>query len=155
VSNLNAHVSKLHSCVWESHSASGNCTLRVEITLLRVEITLCVWKLDSACRNHTLRVKSHSSCINYSRECHIYTNTCQNYTRVCGNHTLRVEIALLACGHTTLRVKITKLLTYFLKHSWGVGVNYPPMDRIGRPILGGSDLSRRGRGGVKKLAKLA
>jgi hypothetical protein len=76
---------KSHSCVWKSHSADGNCTLRVEITLVHVEITLCVWKLDSASRNRTLAY------INYGRECHIYTNTCQNYTRVCGNHILRVK----------------------------------------------------------------
>jgi hypothetical protein len=74
----------------KSHSVGGNCTSRVEIPVVRVEITLCVWKLGSACRNHTLRVKSHSSSINYGRECHIYTNTCQNYTPVCENHNLWV-----------------------------------------------------------------
>jgi hypothetical protein len=82
-----------HNLRVKSHSAGGNCTLRVEI-LARVETTLCVWKLGSASRNHILRVESHSSCINYGSECHIYTNTYQNYTRVCVNHTLRVEIAL-------------------------------------------------------------
>jgi hypothetical protein len=53
VSYLHAYVSKLHSCVWKSHSAykithcglkshsaCGNNTLRVEITLFHVEITL-------------------------------------------------------------------------------------------------------------------
>jgi hypothetical protein len=41
--------------MWKSHSAGRNCTLLVEITLVRVEITRCVWTLDFACRNHTMR----------------------------------------------------------------------------------------------------
>jgi hypothetical protein len=41
-------------CIWISHSAYGNRTLRVEITLVRVEI--------------------------HSRECRNYICTCQNHT---------------------------------------------------------------------------
>jgi hypothetical protein len=74
-----------------SHTVGGNCTLRVEITLVSVETALCVWKLDPACRKHTLMlVESHALCINYTRKCHIQTHTFQNYTRESGNHTLRV-----------------------------------------------------------------
>jgi hypothetical protein len=60
--------------------------LHVEITLVRVEITLCVWKL-------------HSACINHFRKC-------RNHTRVCGNHNLLVQ-SHSADGNFTLRVEIT------------------------------------------------
>jgi hypothetical protein len=110
-------VSKLHSCVckshftyeitllgWKSHSACQNHTLRVKVTLVRVEIILvhvvitfvpyCVWK-------HTLRTeitlfvwKLHSAWTNH---------TCE-----CWNHTFRSETTLCvilwsshyACKHT-------------------------------------------------------
>jgi hypothetical protein len=108
----------------------GNCTLRVVITIVRVEIKLmrvvnrpclsnlhCMCKLNSACRNHTVRMESHSACINHTRacryhtrECLINTHPCQNYTRVCGNCTLRVEI-------TIVRVEI-KLMLHFHFQFW-------------------------------------
>jgi hypothetical protein len=67
--------------------------VRVEFTLLHVEITLCVLKL-------------HSACINHTRACRNHTRLYQNYTFVCGNHNLRVKTPY-ADGNCTLRVEIT------------------------------------------------
>jgi hypothetical protein len=100
-------------CVWKSHSACINDTLHVEITLVRIDITvvsvvrtfvrvkitlhveilLCVYISHSMCRNR--------SCVylNHSRKCRKHICVCQNHT-ACGNYTLRVEI-------TFVRVKIT------------------------------------------------
>jgi archaellin len=76
-------------CV-ETHDASENLTLLVEINLgpveiklVRVKITLCI--NTQARRYHT-------------RECHIHTYTSQHYSRVSENHTM--------CRSRTLRVEI-------------------------------------------------
>jgi hypothetical protein len=60
----------------KSHSAGGNCTLRVEITLVRVEITLV------SCENWTLSVE-----ITLFRA---EITAIKNYTRTCEHHTMRV-----------------------------------------------------------------
>jgi hypothetical protein len=63
----------------KSHSAGGNCILRVKITLVRVEIRLCVKKYHSACRSHTLPcrnrlLKSHYTCENQTMHVNITYN---------------------------------------------------------------------------------
>jgi hypothetical protein len=82
----------------KSHSACGNRTLRVEITLVRVKTTV-VWKLHSTSINHTRACRYHTC------ECHNHTHTCRNYSRVRGNHTLCLKTHS-ACINRTLRVEI-------------------------------------------------
>jgi hypothetical protein len=72
-------------CAFQDHTACGNYTMRVEITL-------CVWKLHSACKNHNLRVeiafyvyKSHS-CVLKSHFAF------RNFTLTCVHHNMRVNI---------------------------------------------------------------
>jgi hypothetical protein len=69
--------------VQKLHFAFRNYTLRSEITLVRMFITICV-----------------SECYNYLRECHNRTHTCQH-------HTLRVEITLVRVEITVVVVVIT------------------------------------------------
>jgi hypothetical protein len=94
-------------CVWKSHSARVNSTLRVKMHLVRVAIalvrvvfTLCVCKLRSACINNTRACRYHT------HECHTHTHKCQTYSRVCtcGKDTLCVK-SHSACENLTLRIE--------------------------------------------------
>jgi hypothetical protein len=53
----NAYVSKLLSCEWKPHFASGNRTLRLEVNLVRVEITLVRVRIAFVPIEITLRVE--------------------------------------------------------------------------------------------------
>jgi hypothetical protein len=83
-----------HIRACRNHTAYGNYTLLVDITLF-------------VCKSHPACIKHTRSYRNQTRGCHIHTHTGQNYTRVCGNNTLRVEITLLRVEITLLRVEIT------------------------------------------------
>jgi hypothetical protein len=115
----------------KSHSACGNCTLRVEINLVRVYITpvsvvitLCVWKLHSACKITLWGLKLHlrveitlvrveitlcvwkldSACRNYTLRIESHY-LCINYTRKCHIQMHTCQNYTRGCRNHTLRIK--------------------------------------------------
>jgi hypothetical protein len=82
---------------------------RVEITLVRFEITVVSVVITMRVEITLTVYKSHRACRYHTRECHFHRHTCQNCSRVSGNHTLR-EKSHYACGNHTLRVEINLVL---------------------------------------------
>jgi hypothetical protein len=80
-------------CVWKSHSACRNHTRMCQKLTLRVEITLLLVVITLLCKNHT-RVYNND----------IFT---------CRNITLRAEITLVRVVITLVRVKITLMFVDF------------------------------------------
>jgi hypothetical protein len=77
-------------CIWKSHSACINHTLRVEITVVsQLHCTLAI-----ACSNYTQRVEI-SLCVYKSHSCVLKSHYAfRNYTCTCEHHTMRVNITL-------------------------------------------------------------
>jgi hypothetical protein len=86
---------KITLCVLKSHSACGNYTLRVEITLF-------VWKL----RSETTLVRMNITHSDFYTHSVILTRMSVN-THTCQHHTLRVEITLVRIEITVVSVVIT------------------------------------------------
>jgi hypothetical protein len=93
-------VSGNHTLRLKSHSAYGNCTLRVEINFMRVEIILVRVGITFVPVKITLRVEIERVGITLDR----VEITCQTYSRVCRKLTLSVK-SHSACGNLNLRVE--------------------------------------------------
>jgi hypothetical protein len=114
-----------HICACQSHNSCGNYTLRVQISVDRVAITLlsviftgimsnalsCVQKAHSACKMTLCVWKSYCACRNQSCACWIHTPACLN-------HPLQVEITLCMQKSFFCVLKslfcVLLLLTYYL-----------------------------------------
>jgi hypothetical protein len=99
--------------LWHTHTCQ-NHTLRVCITLLRVEITVVSVVIIFVRVKVTMRVqitlcmyKSHSACINHTRKCHNHTHAWQNPTLRVKITLKRIEITVLSGKITLIRDKIT------------------------------------------------
>jgi hypothetical protein len=87
-----------------------NQTFRVEITLVRVEITLCVYKSHSCVSLsylRTMRVSYSHAYVSKLLSCEWKPHSAKKSHYACENRTLRVEINLVLVEITLVRVGVT------------------------------------------------